>query len=167
MKWFFKKQRSASRSWEEISTPRAGGIEENVTNGDNFANGVPENTVGDSDEGAFDKGAQPENREKFVKIPKKSLGEFSKKIENLDFDPATYYGWGDSKVDEWMQKLTKAWNVVASVFWFIFGSLTFAPVLFTANKLDKFFDDKMKSLVVSAIIYFVFVAALVIMLFLR
>jgi hypothetical protein len=37
--------------------------------------------------------------------------------------------------------------------WFIFGALTFAPIIFIQKKIDVVFKDKIKSFVVAIIIY--------------
>lgn len=101
------------------------------------------------------------------KEKKKKDGSLDKIIDDLDFDPAVYYGWGDGKMDNRMRKLTDFWKGFASIVWFLFGSLTFAPVLFTAGKIDQFFNDKKKSFWTSAIMYSVAMAILIYIMFIK
>lgn len=163
MNWFFKKKKkSAPRGWEEITTPKKRAEDEEEC----VEYDPEEDDICEEEQSENVSEPQEEDRDS-LKIPKKSPSKFSKRVESMDFDPTVYFGWGEGKVDEIMKKATSGWRVVASIFWFIFGSVTFAPVLFTASKLDKFFGDKKKSLVASAIIYFVFAVALVLLLCLR
>lgn len=155
MKKFWKSKNSSPRSWEEITAPKIDKLSEETVNVDDENNVEGE----DNSDTVDDKGDSKDRKEAFAKagkeLRKKSSEKFGKMIDNLEFDPTVYYGWGEGKIDALMQKLTKAWNVFASVLWFIFGSITFAPILFTANKIDKFFNDKKKSFLISAIIYLV------------
>lgn len=150
MKKFWKRDKSAQRSWEEITAIKSEESREELEDVSDSCDEINDN----SPSNATDYIKHMAKSNKTEKVAKK-FEKANKIIDNLDFDPTVYYGWGDDKVDTWMQKLTKVWNVIASIMWFIFGSVTFAPILFTANKLDKFFNDKKKSFLISAIIYLV------------
>lgn len=155
---FWGNRKSAPRSWEEITAPKTDEISEGLDNVCENEGNDTDNAVNGSRVDDVDKAKNPYIGKK---LSKNSLEKFGKMIDNLEFDPTVYYGWGDGKVDAWMEKLTRLWNVVASVMWFIFGSITFAPILFTANKLDKFFNDKKKSFLIATAIY-VFIAVFVV-----
>ena len=157
MKKFWKRQKNAPRSWEEITAVNTEDIEEE--NGDVSCFDIEADDNAPNDTGRDSKSVGKSEKEKKVANKKEKVDKI---INNLSFDPTFYYGWGEDKVDAWMQKLTRVWNVIASALWFILGSITFAPILFTANKLDKFFDDKKKSFFTSAIIYFAVVLFLMI-----
>lgn len=166
MKNFWKRPKREARSWEDITTPKSNEIteenddvSENCGECGNKADNVEvdcSNNLGKSDDADF---------KKDKKTSKKTAKKSDKIIENLVFDPTVYYGWGEDKVDASMQKLTKIWNVIASVLWFLFGSITFAPVLFMANKIDKFFDDKKKSFLISLSIYVIVLVIFVVIIF--
>lgn len=146
----FWKTKSKPRSWEEISTPKKKEELGEMDDVDTDENKADFDSVSDTDNDKNDKEIHTENAKK---LRKNGTQKIDKIINSLDFDPTVYYGWGDGKVDTWMQKLTKIWNVAASVVWFIFGSITFAPILFTANKIDKFFNDKKKSFFIATALY--------------
>ena len=160
MKKFWKSKNSSPRSWEEITAPKTDEELEGIDDTSCIEDKDTDNIFNNNNTGNIKKDEEiPSTHVK--KVRKKGSEKFDKMIDNLDFDPVVYYGWGDGKVDAWMEKLTRLWNVVASVMWFIFGSITFAPILFTANKLDKFFNDKKKSFLIATAIY-VFIAVFVV-----
>ena len=144
---FFKKKET--RSIEEILTPKQEDCEEKVEILDEC----------ESDEEKDDP--------KVEKAKVKKEGAFDRIIDDLDFDPAVYYGWGEGKMDKKMQKVTEFWKGVASVVWFLFGSLTFAPVLFTAGKIDQFLNDKKRSFWSAAIIYSFSLSIIIYLLFFK
>jgi hypothetical protein len=140
---FFRKKEQ--RSIDEILTPKAEDYEEVETNKE-------------CEE-------VEEEQESKKEQAKKNDGTFDKIVKELDFDPSVYYGWGDGKMDCKMKKVTELWKVVASIVWFLFGSLTFAPVLFTAGKINQFINNKKRAFWASMIIYSLSTVALVYLLF--
>ena len=159
MEWFKRRKKSKGRSWEDITSPKdaepwegnyEAETEDGTTDNTEHTNNSPDNTEHKEE-------ASEKNTEKSSKAYKK----MSQKIENLEFDPSAYYDWGDGKFDAFMKRLTNAWFVLASIVWFLLGSITFAPILFMSNKFNKFFDDKTKSFIASLILYFVIVVIIV------
>lgn len=53
--------------------------------------------------------------------------------------------------------------LVMSFVWFVFGAITFAPILFISNKIDVLFNDRKKSLMCGIIIYAACVALIVLL----
>ena len=139
---FWKKKKQAARTWEEITNTATEETQDEVIS-------ETKDEVEDTP------------TEKPKEITKKGEDKFGKMIEALDFDVNSYYGWGDSKIDNLMKKLTRFWNALASIGWFLFGSITFAPILFIANKLNKFFDDKKKSFFISLFMYAILIVFIV------
>lgn len=85
------------------------------------------------------------------------------KIEVDTLNPLSCFGMKKDRTENWIEKCVKIWYYVMSFLWFLFGAFTFAPVIFIANKMEAIFKDKLKSLVVGAIIYTVIVALIVIL----
>lgn len=154
-----KKNKSTPRSWEEITATKSSEISEqkgDVSLGDNEVNA---DEVSNSNNNKEHNGESAKN----TKPAKKKSEKIDKMIENLELDPTIYYGWGEGKVDDAMRKATKVWSVMASIWWFLFGTITFAPILFIASKFDKFFNDKKKSFFISLILYVVTIIALILL----
>ena len=77
--------------------------------------------------------------------------------------PLDCFGMDEGKTEKWLMKCVKFWYCIMSFFWFIFGALTFAPVIFISNKVDVLFNDRKKSLMCGMAIYIVVVALLVLL----
>jgi hypothetical protein len=82
---------------------------------------------------------------------------------NVKFNALSCFGWKEDKTEKWLIKCANVWYIIASFLWFIFGAITFAPVIFIQNKVNVLFNDKKKSLICAVIIYAVFVALIVLM----
>lgn len=78
--------------------------------------------------------------------------------------PLDCFGMEEEKTEKWLGKCVKFWYCIMSFFWFLFGAVTFAPVIFISNKVNVIFKDKKKSFLTSVIIYAVCVALLFIFL---
>lgn len=134
----FSNDKNKPRSFEEITTPK-NEIEDEVENVDE------------------------ENVEKPVKNKRK------KQNKGIPFNPSEFnalscFGWEDDKTEKWLIKCAKVWFLIISFVWFIFGAITFAPIIFISNKVDVLFNDRKKSLLCGIIIY-VIVIALIVLLF--
>ena len=64
-----------------------------------------------------------------------------------------YFGMGKEKTEKWLMKLVSVWYILASLCWFVAGALTFAPILFIAEKVDVLFKNKKKSIIIGVIVY--------------
>ena len=72
------------------------------------------------------------------------------------------FGISEKKKKKWMSKCVKVWYYIISFLWFMFGAVTFAPIIFIRNKVNVIFNDKKKSLLCGTIIHIVLVALIVI-----
>ena len=91
-----------------------------------------------------------------VKVKKEATVGFSENALNC-------FGWNEEKVDKWLAKMAKAWYCVMSFLWFAFGALTFAPIKFITNEVNRMFDNKRKSLFVGTCIYAVIIVLVVVL----
>jgi hypothetical protein len=57
------------------------------------------------------------------------------------------FGWKKEKTENWLLKCANVWYMIISFGWFMFGAMTFAPVIFISNKVNVIFKDKKKSLI--------------------
>lgn len=83
--------------------------------------------------------------------------EVASNYNNEPIKPLSCFGMEEGKTDKWLMKCVKFWFCCMSFIWFLFGALTFAPVIFISNKVNVVFKKKKKSLLCSLIIYGVFV----------
>ena len=63
------------------------------------------------------------------------------------------FGWREENTEKWLGKCVKFWFCLMSFLWFLFGALTFAPVIFISNKVNVIFNDKKKSLRCATLIH--------------
>lgn len=77
------------------------------------------------------------------------------------------FGWEEVKTEKWLIKSAKIWYAIMSFIWFLFGGLTFAPIIFIANKINVIFKNKKKSLFVATMIYCGIVALIIIISIMR
>ena len=63
------------------------------------------------------------------------------------------FGAREDKSEKWIIKCTQVWYAIMSFFWFLVGALTFAPVMFICDNINVLFKNKIKSLIVSLIIW--------------
>ena len=89
-----------------------------------------------------------------------------KSDEDKQFDEIIYssvdsldcFGWKEEKTDKWLIKCADFWYLVVSFGWFLFGAITFAPVIFISHKVNVIFKDKKKSLICGVAIHAVVLA---------
>lgn len=85
--------------------------------------------------------------------------ETTEEITNNDLN---CFGWKDIETEKWLGKFVKFWFYCMSFAWFIFGALTFAPIIFIRNKVNVIFKDKKKSLFCAVVIHVVLSTLIVI-----
>lgn len=83
--------------------------------------------------------------------------------EEVSFNALTCFGWSETKTPKWLIKCAHFWYGAMSLFWFVVGALTFAPIIFMQKKVNVIFKDKLKSFIVAAVIYGVFLALIVLL----
>lgn len=71
------------------------------------------------------------------------------------------FGWENVNTQRLLVILAKVWFGIMSLGWFLFGAVTFAPVIFIGGKVNVIFKDKKKSLFVGGVIYAVMIIAIV------
>lgn len=148
----FQRNQKEERTIEDILTPKyvddgEGEGADNVPNeGDNNAESVVEHTDDVKNE----------------KVKKKEIQVESP--EESNFNALNCFGWSETKTSKWLIKCAHFWYGAMSFFWFVFGALTFAPIIFMQKKVNVIFKDKLKSFIVSAIIYGIFLALLIFLL---
>lgn len=87
----------------------------------------------------------------------------SARTEKERINPFYCFGMEEGKTDKWIAKCVKIWFFFMSFVWFLFGALTFAPVIYISNKVNVIFKDKKKSLFCSAALYFLFCALIAVL----
>lgn len=76
------------------------------------------------------------------------------KIEvSCKIEPRDFFWKNDGSDPKFVDKLIKIWYSVMCFFWFIVGTITYAPILFISKKIDSVFKDKKKSLIIASAIY--------------
>ena len=83
---------------------------------------------------------------------------------NAPIKPLDCFGMEEGKTEKWLGKCVKFWYCIMSFLWFLFGAVTFAPVIFISNKVNVVFKNKKKSFLASVIIYALCVALSIIIL---
>jgi hypothetical protein len=73
------------------------------------------------------------------------------------------FGWREEKTEKWLVKCAKVWFLMMSLLYFVFGALTFAPIIFIQNKVNSVVRDKKMSLIISVVIYAIAVVLFVIL----
>jgi hypothetical protein len=84
-------------------------------------------------------------------------------FDSNEFGALSCFGWKEQKTDKWLIKSAKVWFLIMSFAWFLFGAITFAPILFISNKVDVLFNDRKKSLIFGTIIHVVIIALIVLL----
>jgi hypothetical protein len=87
--------------------------------------------------------------------------------EDFTTNALSCFGWKKDTTEAWMIKCAKVWFLVLSFLYFVFGALTFAPIIFISNKLYPLVKDKKKSLIFAIVIYAVIVCLIVVLIGLR
>lgn len=131
----FSREREKPRSFEEITTPKDQ-IEEEISD------------------------CESENMEENLKIERR------KTQKGVPFNPSEFnalscFGWKEDKTEKWLVKCAKVWFLIISFGWFLFGAVTFAPIMFISNKIDVIFNDRKKSILFAIIIHTVLIALIV------
>jgi hypothetical protein len=101
-----------------------------------------------------------------VEEAERSCEETLKKeeVEGKDENVAlSCFGSREDKTEKWIIKCTQVWYAVMSFFWFLFGALTFAPIIFISKKVNVIFKSKAISLLVSAVIWCAFVLLIIVL----
>lgn len=135
---FFKKTKVEKRSIEEMFTPKDEKFEE-----ENGCEEVENNK--ENENSSFRNEVKVESR------------------EESSFNAVRCFGWSETKTPKFLIKCANFWYWAISFIWFVFGALTFAPIMFIYKKVDVLFKDNKKSFVVACVIYLFF--ALLIALF--
>lgn len=81
--------------------------------------------------------------------------------------PLDCFGMEEEKTEKWLGKCVKFWFCLMSFLWFLFGALTFAPVIFISNKVNVIFNDKKKSLLCATLIHVLLFGLIVVFVFLK
>lgn len=63
------------------------------------------------------------------------------------------FGWHEEKTEKWLVKCAKVWFLMMSLLYFVFGALTFAPIIFIQNKVNSVVKNKKMSLIIAVVIY--------------
>lgn len=94
---------------------------------------------------------------------KEEVVETVSENESETIKPLNCFGMEECKTEKWLIKCVKAWFCVMTFCWFLFGALTFAPVIFISNKVNVIFKNKKKSLLFATLMYSVFALVLVLL----
>ena len=78
-----------------------------------------------------------------------------------EISPFSFFGMEEDRTEKWLTKCVKFWNCIMSLLWFLFGAVTFAPIIFVSNKVNVVFKSKKVSLLFSIMLYVVFVVCLI------
>ena len=63
------------------------------------------------------------------------------------------FGWREEKTEKWLVKCAKVWFLTMSLLYFVFGALTFAPIIFIQHKVNSVVRDKKMSFIIAVVIY--------------
>jgi hypothetical protein len=96
-----------------------------------------------------------------IESEKEEKDKHNDSFTSAPIKPLECFGMDEGKTEKWLMKCVKFWYCIMSFFWFLFGALTFAPVIFISNKVDVLFNDRKKSLLCGMAIYIVVVALFV------
>lgn len=83
--------------------------------------------------------------------------------ESEPIKPLSCFGMEEGKTEKWLIKCVKVWFCCMSFLWFLFGAITFAPVIYIGNKVNVIFKNKKKSLLFATLMYSVFALVLVLL----
>lgn len=81
--------------------------------------------------------------------------ESAKVAEEEPFNAVGCFGWSEGKTPNFLIKCATFWYWAISFFWFIFGALTFAPVIFIRSKVRVLFNNDLYAFLASIGIYLV------------
>ena len=94
---------------------------------------------------------------------KEEIESVSVENESEPIKPLSCFGMEEGKTEKWLIKCVKVWFCCMSFLWFLFGAITFAPVIYIGNKVNVIFKNKKKSLLFATLIYSVFSLVLVLL----
>lgn len=83
--------------------------------------------------------------------------------EDVSFNALTCFGWSEAKTPKWLIKCARFWYAGMSFFWFVFGALTFAPIIFMQKKVDVVFNSRVKSFIAASLLYATFVSLIILL----
>jgi hypothetical protein len=98
-------------------------------------------------------------------LKEESAQEEFEEEESMEQSALKCFGWKDVHTEKWLIKCVKVWYCVISFLWFVFGALTFAPIIFISRKLKPVLKDDLKALIASAVIYIGIITLISILLF--
>ena len=90
--------------------------------------------------------------------------EKSGEQENADkkpINPLDCFGMEEGKTEKWLMKCVKFWYCFMSFMWFLFGALTFAPVIYIKNKVSVVFKSEVRALLCAILLYATLILAIV------
>ena len=102
-----------------------------------------------------------------VESEKEEKHDGNDSFTNEPIKPIDCFVMEEEKTEKWLMKCVKFWYCIMSFVWFLFGALTFAPIIFICNKVNVVFKDKKKSFLCSSVIYLLFAVSLFVFLFIR
>lgn len=70
-----------------------------------------------------------------------------------ELNPLVCFGMQNGNTEKWMTKCVKIWYYVISFIWFMFGAITFAPVIFISKKIEVFFKKRSQALLVAFLVW--------------
>lgn len=73
------------------------------------------------------------------------------------------FGWREIKTEKWLIRSARIWYGIMSFFWFLFGAITFAPIIFISKKVNVILKHKTKSLIFAMAIWCIFVGLIILM----
>lgn len=91
----------------------------------------------------------------------------TEKNSGVPINPLDCFGMEEVKTDKWLGKCVKFWFYCMSFAWFVFGALTFAPVIFISNKVNVIFKDNKKSLLCATLIHGLLLALIIVFVFVK
>lgn len=94
---------------------------------------------------------------------KEEVVETVDESESDPIKPLSCFGMEEGKTEKWLMKCVKVWFCCMSFLWFLFGAMTFAPVIYIGNKVNVIFKDKKKSLLFATLVYGVIALVLVLL----
>ena len=103
----------------------------------------------------------------FVENKKVQKAATTEKNSCVPIKPLDCFGMEEEKTEKWLGKCGKFWFCLMSFMWFLFGALTFAPVIFISNKVNVIFNDKKKSLICATLIHGLLLSLITIFVFVK
>lgn len=134
----FQHNEEEKRSLEDILTPKCDDEEE-------------ENLVAEDDEDGEEDAPNEESVNEAESA--KDVGIKVETPEEVSFNALTCFGWSETKTPKWLIKCAKVWFLMMSLLYFVFGALTFAPIIFIQHKVNSVVRDKKMSFIIAVVIY--------------